>query len=197
MMKPRNLAFYSSVVVIFIIVSFFSPYQTQVYSSIAVGFAVAVLISISMILFRGFRLLDSIFIVGILFLVIALLQSDLPTRAVVENFRHFSLILSVALTGLYVAMEIIQSTHIKIQSRSIQNFSNFFSVCSTTLSSELCSCLHPTLFLETMGILVFLPNQVRLGFVIMMTTLVNQIRVTYNFYKSKSHIRNARKREKS
>lgn len=120
-----------------------------------------------------------------MFLIVGLLESDLPTRAVLENLRHFSLILSVTLTGLYVVLDILQSARTKLHVTSVKGLSSFFSVFGTTLSSELCSCLHPTLFFETLGIVAFLPNQVKLGFVIMMITLVYQIRLTYESYKSR------------
>jgi hypothetical protein len=41
--------------------------------------------------------------------------------------------------------------------------------------------------LDALGITAFLPNQVRLGFVIMMTTLVYQTRLTYEYYKSRTN----------
>lgn len=157
-MNSRILAFYGAIIIIFIIVSFLLPYQAQVYLSIAAGFAVAFLLPLSIVLSRGFKLLDIVFIIGVAFLSIALFKSDLPTRAVLENVRHFSLIMSVALTGLYVALEALRRTHIKSSVTSVKSFSSFFSVCSTTISSELCSCLHPVLFLEAMGIVAFIPN---------------------------------------
>ncbi len=139
----------------------------------------------SMVLMRGFAKLDLIFVAGILFLVVGLLQSNLPTRAVLENVRHASLILSVVLTGLYVVLEILESTRLKFHVVSVKGLSTFFSVCEETISSELCSCLHPSLLLEALGVTVFIPNQVRVGFVLMMVTLASQIRSTYGTYKSR------------
>lgn len=181
--SPKNVAFYGTAAIVFSVVAFFLQYQTQVYSSIAAGLIVALLLPASIVLLRGFKFLDLVFISGIVFLIVALLQSDLPVRAVLENVRHFSLILSVALTGLYVVFEALRGARMKMHVVSLKGLSGFFSVVSTTLSSELCSCLHPTLFLETLGIVTFLPNQVRLGFVLMMVTLTSQIRSTYASYK--------------
>jgi len=184
-MNPRLLTFYGAVAIIFIAFSLVLSYQTQVYLSIAAGIAVALLLTTSMVLSRGLTSLDTIFMSGILFLLIALFRSDLPMRAVLENIRHFSLILSVVLTGLYVVLRILRSGSVKSHAVSVKSLGDFFMVCSTTLSSELCSCLHPVLFLETLGILAFLPNQVRLGFVVMMTTLVRQVLLTYESYESR------------
>jgi len=184
-MNPRLLAFYGAVVIVFIAFSFVLSYQTQVYLSIAAGIAVALLLPASMVLSRGFTSLDTVFMSGILFLLIALFRSDLPMRAVLENVRHSSLILSVVLTGLYVVLRILRRGGVKSHAVSVKSLGDFFMVCGTTLSSELCSCLHPVLFLETLGILAFLPNQVRLGFVIMMTAFVRQVLLTYESYESR------------
>jgi len=188
-MSPRIIATYATAVVICIALSVSLPYQTQVYLSIGAGITVALLLPLSMVLSRGFASVDIIFVSGILFLLIALLRSDLPTRAVLENVRHFSLIVSVGLAGTYLALQLLQGRRIKSHAMSVKGFSNFFSVCSTTLSSELCSCLHPVLFLEALGIVAFLPNQVRIGFVIMMTTLFHQARLTYESYRSRERRR--------
>lgn len=185
MTNPRMTTFYSIVVTVLIIASLFLPYPLQVYLSIGAGIAVALLLPMSMVLSRGFTSLDAIFVSGILLLLLALFKSDLPVRAVLENVRHFSLILSVALTGLYVLLRILKGSGIKSRAALVKSFGNFFSVYSATLSSELCSCLHPVLFLESIGIVAFLPNQVRLGFVIMMTTLVHQTRLTYESLRSR------------
>jgi len=184
-MKPQLLMFYGAVAIIFTAFSFVVSYQTQVYMSIAAGIAVALLLPTSMVLSRGFASSDTIFMGGILFLLMALFKSDLPMRAVLENIRHLSLILSVVLTGLYVVLRVSRRGNVKSHTVSVKSLGDFFMVCSTTLSSELCSCLHPVLFLETLGILAFLPNQVRLGFVIMMTTLVRQVLLTYESYESR------------
>ena len=184
-MNPRLLTFYGAVAIVFSAFSFVLSYQTQVYLSIAAGIAVALLLPTSMVLSRGFTSLDTVFMSGILFLLIALFRSDLPMRAVLENVRHSSLILSVVLTGLYVVLRILRRGGVKSHAVSVKSLGDFFMVCGTTLSSELCSCLHPVLFLETLGILAFLPNQVRLGFVIMMTALVRQVLLTYESYESK------------
>lgn len=182
-LSPRNLAFYGTSIIVLAVVSFLFPYQNQVYLSIAAGFAVAILLIISMVLTRGFALLDLVFAAGIGFLLVALFKSDLPVRAVLENVRHFSLILSVVLTGAYFVLRVLQGSRTGSHAISVKSLSDFLSVCSATLSSELCSCLHPVLLLESLGIAAFLPNQVRLGFVMMMTTLVAQIRATYVSYE--------------
>ncbi len=182
MMNPRILAFYGFAIIILSVVSFLLPYQPQVYLSIAAGFAVAALLPLSMIMSRGLKTIDIVFLIGILFLVVALFQSGLPRRAVLENLRHFSLILSVVLTSLYVAL-VFRLPPLKPHAKSVKIFGDFLSVCSTTLSSEFCSCLHPTLLLEALGVSAFIENQVKLGFVIMMTTLVYQAKQTYESYK--------------
>lgn len=184
-MTLRNLVSYATLVAILSVVSFLIPYQTQVYLSISSGITVALLLPVSMVLTRGFTSLDAVFIGGVLFLFVALFESDLPTRAVLENIRHLSLILSVVLTGLYVLLQVSLRSRVKSNVTSLKSFGGFFSVCSTTLSSELCSCLHPALFLEALGVVAFLPNQVRLGFVIMMATLVYQARSTFASYRSR------------
>ncbi len=184
MTNPKALTFYGSSIVIFAVVSLLLPYQTQVYLSIGAGFAVAILLPLSMVLSRGLKSIDVVFIAGILFLIVALFNSGLPVRAVFENLRHFSLILSVALTGLYVTLVTLR---FQPRAKSMKSFGLFSSVFTTTLSSELCSCLHPTLLLEALGIPAFLQNQVKLGFIIMMTTLASQTRVTHQTYKSRRH----------
>jgi hypothetical protein len=185
-LNPEILVFYGSIALLFIFASFLS-YQTQVYLSIGAGIAVALLLLLSVVLARGFSLLDIIFIGGIAFLIGALLRSDLPMRAVLENVRHLSLFLSVGLTGLYLILVVVQGNRLASHELSVKSLGNFFSVCSTTLSSELCSCLHPAFLLEMLGVVAFLPNQVGLGFVIMMTTLIYQVRLTYESYESRRH----------
>ena len=176
--------FYGFSVIVFCVVSFLIPYYAQVYLSIAAGLAVAILLPVSVALVRSFTPSDIIFIVGILFLVIGLIQSGLPVRAVLESFRHIAFFASIGLTSLYIVLEILRSTRIRSRAGSMRGFGAFLAVCSTTLSSELCSCLHPALILEALGIPAFLQNLVSIGFAVMMTTLVNQIRLTYGSYKS-------------
>jgi len=186
-LNPETLVFYGSIALLFIFASFFLSYQTQVYLSIGAGIAVALLLLLSVVLVRGFSLLEVVFIGGIAFLISALLRSDLPMRAVLENVRHLSLFLSVGLGGLYLILVVVQGNRLASHELSVKSLGNFFSICSTTLSSELCSCLHPVFFLEMLGVAAFLPNQVRLGFVIMMTTLIYQFRQTYESYETRRH----------
>ncbi len=129
--------------------------------------------------------MDAIFIGGVAFLIVALFKSDLPTRAVLENLRHFSLILSLALSALYVALRALRGGRAGSHPRSVGSLARFLSVFGTTLSSELCSCLHPTLFLGALGVAASLQNQVRLGFAMMMATLIYQARLTYGSYRSR------------
>ncbi|MBS7626702.1 hypothetical protein KEJ51_06680, partial [Candidatus Bathyarchaeota archaeon] len=131
------------------------------------------------ILSRRRETLDLIFMAGIAFLFIGLYKSDLPTRATLENIRHLSLIISVILTGIYVAAKIPRRGKTYPSFNLIQNLGRFMSVFSATLSSELCSCLHPTLMLEAVGFALLIPNQVRLGFILMIITLAYQINLTY------------------
>jgi hypothetical protein len=112
-------------------------------------------------------------------LIIALLKSGFPTKAILINARHISLGLSVLLSGLYILLQINRT---KSHSESVKEFGKFFSVCSTTLSTELCTCLHPVLILESLGIAAFLPNQVRIGFIIMMITLSYNIRSIFRTF---------------
>lgn len=191
-LKPRNLIQYGIIVVLFSIVSLILSYEFQVYLSIIAGIVVVLLLVASLIALRGFKNLDAVFIGGIIFLVIALFPKDLLTSLatldVLRDFQHLSRILSIALTVLYVIIEIFQFAHIK-QGASMKSLSDFFSVCNTTISSELCGCLHPLPFLDILlvplGVADILTNRVKLGFVIMMATLVFQIRSTYESYRNK------------
>lgn len=73
--NPTILAFYGCIALLFIFTSFFLSYQTQVYLSIAAGIAMALLLSLSLVLVGGFSVLDIIFIGGIAFLVGALARA--------------------------------------------------------------------------------------------------------------------------
>jgi hypothetical protein len=183
--RPEALAFYAVAIAAPLALSPLIPYQAQVRLSIAAGFAVTLLIPLSMILSHGLEPMDAIFISGVAFLIVALFKSDLPTRAVLENLRHLSLILSLALSALYVALRVLRSGRAGTHPKSMDSLARFLSVFSATLSSELCSCLHPTLFLEALGVAASLQSQVRLGFVIMMATLIYQARLTYGSYRSR------------
>ena len=88
--RPRALAFYAMAISTPSALSPFLPYEAQVRLAIAAGFAIAFLIPISMILSRGLSPLDSILFSGIALLALALFQSDLPTRAILENLRHLA-----------------------------------------------------------------------------------------------------------
>ncbi|MBS7650780.1 hypothetical protein KEJ35_05455 [Candidatus Bathyarchaeota archaeon] len=175
----RSIAFYAALAILLAFISISLPYQVQVYIAIVAGFAVASLMLSTAILSRRREPLDLIFMAGIAFLFVGLYKSDLPTRATLENIRHLSLIISVTLTGIYVAARISRRGRTHPSFDPIQNLSRFLSVFSATLSSELCSCLHPTLILEAIGFTLLIPNQVRLGFILMMITLAYQLNLTY------------------
>lgn len=181
----RILSFYGTAVMVISAFSLFLPYQTQVYLSIGAGISVAILLATSMMFSRSFMVIDVAFIGGIAFLLVALFKRGLLPRTALENLGHMSLIVSVAFTGSYVVLLIVQSSRIRLHVASVKSLNDFLSVCFTTLSSELCSCLHPIPFLDALGIIAFLENRVRLGFVIMMTTLAHQTRLAYEFYKSR------------
>jgi hypothetical protein len=190
--KPRKLFIYSITVVIFSIVSFILPYDVQVSTSIIAGIVMVLLLVASLVALRGFKKLDMVFISGIVFLVIALfpkelLLSSFPTLDVIRNFQHLSRIMSIALTALYVAVGIFQFTNIRPHWVRMKHFSNFFSMCNTTISSELCGCLHSIPFLDVLlaplGVADLIINRVKLGFVIMMVTLVLQIWSSYESYR--------------
>ncbi|MEM3439987.1 MAG: hypothetical protein QXQ76_02000 [Candidatus Bathyarchaeia archaeon] len=183
--RSRIIALYALSIAALSALSYLTPYQTQVHLSIVAGFAIALLIPLSMILSRGLEPLDAIFIAGVAFLIVALLKSDLPTRAVLESLRHFSLILSFGLSALYAALRILRSYRAGSATKSMDALARFFSIFNATLSSELCSCLHPTLFLEALGISASIQSQVRLGFIIMMATLLYQARLTHGSYRSR------------
>lgn len=180
----RNLAFYGTAIVAFVVLSILLPYQTQVYLSIAAGITVALLLAVSMIFSRSIASLEAIFIGGVMFLLAALFKRGFLPPTVLQDFGHYSLAISLTLTGLYVVLQVLRSGR-KSYTMSVKSLNDFFSVCSTTLSSEMCSCVHSISFLEALGVMALLPNQVRLGFVIMMTTLVYQIRLTYDSHKSR------------
>ncbi len=185
---PGILAFYGVSILVFIFLSVFLPYETQVYLSIAAGVGVAILLTVSTILFRRILLLDIVFVGGIVFLVAALFKRGLLPPTVLQNFGHYALVISLALTGSYVVLQIIHCSRIGSHAGSLRSFNEFFSVSFTTLSSEMCSCLHPIPFLDLLGVVVFLPNQVRLGFIVMMATLVYQARLTFESYKSRKRL---------
>ena len=83
--------------VIAVIASLSLPYVYLVYSSIGMGLLVSALLALNVYLSYGFNRHGSIFVVGISLMVIALLNSDLPTGAAFENLRHASLMLSLIL----------------------------------------------------------------------------------------------------
>lgn len=185
-MNRRIIAFYSIAVIVFSALSTILPYEIQVHSSIAAGITVASLLAASMILSHGsLSSLDIVFIGGIIFLLAALFKRGLLPPTILQNFGHYALALSLALMGSYVVMQILRGNRIRSHATSVKSFGDFFSVSWTTLSSELCYCLHPVPILEALGIMAFMPNQVRIGFVIMATTLLHQARLTYVTYKSK------------
>ncbi len=195
LVKPRNLILYGVVALAFSVVSLVLTYELQVYASIVAGIAVALLLVASLVALRGFIKLDMVFVGGIIFLIIALfpkeyLTSLLPTIDVLRDFKHLSRILSIGLTALYTIMGVFQRSLSRPHGAHMKSLSNFFSVCNTTISSELCACLHPIplvdMLLAPLGAADLLTNRVKLGFVIMMISLILQIRSSYNFYKNKN-----------
>ena len=173
--------------VISVIVSLSLPYVYLVYSSIGMGLLVSALLTLSVYLSYGINRHSSVFVVGISLMVVALLNSDLPTRAVFENLRHASLMLSLVLGGLYTSIALSKRLDKLIPKEIISRldrpelkpYSDFASMFCTTLSSELCSCLHPVLVFDMLGISLLLPTQVKSGFVLMVVTLAHQLRVTW------------------
>lgn len=185
-MSLRIIAFYSIAAIAFSALSTILPYEVQVHSSIAAGIAVASLLVASTILSHGFLSpLNIVFIGGIIFLLAALFKRGLLPPTTLQNFGHYALALSLALTGSYVVMQILRGNRIRSHAKSVKSFGDFLAISWTTLSSELCYCLHPVPILETLGIMAFMPNQVRIGFVIMATTLLHEARLTYAIHKSK------------
>ena len=147
----------------------------------------AFLLIFSIVASRDLKSPDVLLVIGTVFLVFAIYRSGLPTQAVFQNLRHLSLVLSVVLAGSYLALKHFKQRASRPRLSLMTGVSRFFSVCLTTLSSELCSCLHPILLLETIGIMAFLPSQVRIGFVLMMTTLVFQLRLTFDSIRTLLH----------
>lgn len=186
-LNPQIIVFYGITAIVSSVISIILPYQSQVYLSIAAGVAVAILLTVSMIMSRGVEPFDLVFIAGVVFLLVALFKRGFLPPIVLQNLGHYALALSMILTGAYVAFQIFRGTRLRSHVVPAKSLSDMLSVSSTTISSELCSCLHPMPVLDALGITAFLPNQVRLGFVIMMTTLVYQTRLTYEYYKSRTN----------
>ena len=193
MARPRNLILYAMTIVMFSVVSLILPYNFQVYLSIAAGVAIAFLL-LAGISQKSFTV-KVVFISGVVFLVVALFPKELltplfPEHDILRDFKHLSRILSIVLTALYVAFGILQFAHTRPRGALMKSFSNFFSVCNATISSELCACLHPIPFVDMLlvplGVADLLVNRVKLGFVIMMMTLVFQIRASHRFYKARN-----------
>jgi hypothetical protein len=122
---------------------------------------------------------------GILLMIVALLTSDLPTRAVLENLRHISLILAITLSSIYTIAILMKKYErliptklaTKLYHPKAKSYSDFSTMLSTTLSNELCSCLHPVLMLEMLGISILIPSQVKTGFLLMTMVLTHQVRM--------------------
>lgn len=184
-LNPRVLAFYTAAVIMVSTLSILIPYTTQVYLSIAAGVTVALLLILSTALSHGVVWLDILFIGGVAALLIALFKRGLLPPSVLQGLGHYALAVSITLTGLYVLLRIRQGTRSRSHAASMKSLGDFFSVSWATLSSELCSCLHPIPILEALAAMAFLPNRVRLGFVIMMITLIHQSHLTYRSYKSR------------
>lgn len=181
----KIIAFYGMAVVASAALSLILSYETQVQSSIAAGILVAFLLVASLILSQGFALIDVFFIGGIVFLLLALFKRSLLPPTILQGFGHYALIVSLVLTGSYVLLRVRHGSRIGSHATSVKSFGDFFSISWTTLSSELCYCMHPMPLLEAFGIMALIPGQVRLGFVIMATTLLHQVRLTYESYGSR------------
>ena len=117
-------------------------------------------------------------------MVVALLNSDAPTKAVLGSLRHISLALSIILSGVYtlfalskrVERQLADKIAPKLDRNILKPYSDFATAFCTTLSSELCSCLHPILILDMIGISILVPAQVQVGFLMITTTFIHQLR---------------------
>ena len=184
--RTKVFSIYAIALLLAVLFSLVIPYQYLVYLSIGVGLMISFLLLMGMILSGQINRYSSFFVLGIFFMIIALLSSDLPTKAILLSVRHISLILSLTLSGIYTAFSLIKRfkrTALKrvataLSSPRLKPYSDFSSVLCTTLSNELCSCLHPALALDMLGISILISSQVQTGFILIMVTLVHQLKIT-------------------
>lgn len=160
-------------------------YESLVHLSIGLGLAVSLLLLLAVSLSGNVSRYTAFFILGILLMILALLSSDLPTRAVLLSIRHFALAASLLLSGLYTLLYVVQRTDMRVLkgfafsvNPRLKPYSDFASVFCTTISSELCSCLHPALALDILGISLLIPSQVQAGFILVLATFAYQLRAT-------------------
>ncbi len=190
-LRPRDLAFYAIALVMFVGVSLILPYNTQVYLSVVAGMTIALLLLMSIArseFTRNVALVGGASLLSIALIPKGILSLLSPVQDIFLDIQHLSRILSVALTALYVALGVLQFAHVRPRGVIMRRVSRFLSVCNTAISSELCTCLHPIPFIDVilipLGVADLLVNRVKLGFVIMMMTLVFQIRTSYGFHKA-------------
>lgn len=181
----RVIGFYFASLIVAVLFSVITPYQYLVYFSIAMGLVVSALLVLGLFLSGQFNRYSVLFVVGIFVMVVALLSSDLPTRALLVNVRHISLILSLTLSGIYTLVVLTERVGELVPRRilatldrpMLRPYNDFASVFCTTLSSELCSCLHPALVLDMLGVTILIPSQVKAGFILMAMTLTHELRI--------------------
>ncbi|MCJ7633344.1 hypothetical protein MUP77_13275 [Candidatus Bathyarchaeota archaeon] len=187
---------YAIALLLAVLFSLILPYQYLVYLSIGVGLMISFLLLMGMILSGQIDRYSSFFVLGIFFMIIALLSSDLPTKAILLSVRHISLILSLTLNGFYTVFSLIKrfrKTDLKrvataLSSPRLKPYSDFASVFCTTLSNELCSCLHPALALDMLGISILISSQVQTGFILIIVTLTHQLQITSRLWCARAQV---------
>jgi hypothetical protein len=168
-------------------------YRYLVYLSIAEGLAICMLLLLGVYLTGNINKYSSLFVVGILLMMVALLNSDAPTKAVLGSLRHISLVLSMILSGVYTSLalfrrierQLTESITSRIDRNRLKPYSDFATAFCTTLSSELCSCLHPIIILDMIGISILVPSQVQVGFLLITMTLIHQLMLVSRLSRSR------------
>jgi hypothetical protein len=181
----KTILTYSIGFTIAVLMSVSVPYRYLVYLSIAEGLAICVLLLLGVYLARNINKYSSFFVVGILLMVVALVNSDAPTKAVLGSLRHISLALSMIVSGIYTSLALFRRMErqltdritSKIDRNRLKPYSDFATAFCITLSSELCSCLHPIIILDMIGISILVPAQVQVGFLLITMTLIHQLRL--------------------
>jgi predicted secreted protein len=134
----------------------------------------------------GLRPLSLLFYIGVFFLMLGLAESGPPTRAMLESVRHTSLIIAVMLTSLYYLLLFFKRYRVQKGRKELKFYRDFTSIFFTTLSSELCSCLHPALILDLLGIAISIPTQVKIGSLLMIITFIYQLTGSHGLWKALS-----------
>jgi hypothetical protein len=184
--RRRTIGFYVGGLVVAVLISLTAPYQYLVYVSIVMGLVVSALLVAGLFLSKQFNRYSAIFFVGISLMVVALLNSDLPTRAILLSVRHVSLILSLVFGAVYTLAAFTKRIERLVPRRILvaldrpvlRPYNDFASMVCTALSSELCSCLHPVLALDMLGVSILVPSQIRGGFILIAMTLTHQLRMS-------------------